>query len=285
MLNIYSGREDVDKQRWMFARIKRQDLDAERKRFIYLIVPDQFTLETERSAFMYMDAPAFMNPTVLSMNRLAGKVLAEAGERPEYIDRYGNYMLLARLLYRNKKNLGLFRDLEHSTKFIAQLSAAILSLKSHMVAPAKLLECAEAAEEDGAGGALLGKKLRDVATLYKEYEARLAAGTPDGADITRRFAELIPESKLLSDAIIWIFGFDYFSPLHLKSIGAMAARAAEVNVVLTAEPDNPFFSLTNGMAEELEKAARIAGAEAAFSSVRKDAAKRGVDCSYLPEDE
>ena len=270
MLNIYTGREDIDKQRYMFARIRCQDLDAERKRNIYLIVPDQYTLETERSAFTYMDVPAFMNPVVMSMNRLAGKVLAEAGERTDHIDRYGNYMLLARILYRNKGRLSLYQNLENSTAFIGQLSQAILSLKSHLVSPEALTECAHAA--DG----LLEKKLLDLTAVYAEYEAALAEGLPDGADIMRRFIDLIPGSKSLSGAIVWIYGFDYFSPIHLNVIKAINAKASEVNVVMTAEKGDPFFALTNSVAEELTGGVSV--------SVEKDAAERGIDCAWPPDD-
>jgi len=273
MLNIYTGREDIDKQRYMFARIKKQD---DRGRRIYLIVPDQFTLEAERSAFSYMDVSAFIDPVVLSMNRLAAKVLAEAGESTDHIDRYGNYMLLARLLYRNKGRLSLYHDLENSTAFIGQLSEAIFSLKAHLVTPETLESCASEAD-NSLGGVLLGKKLRDVAALYAEYEAALKDGLPDGADITRRFIDLIPGSKMLSDSIVWVYGFDYFSPLHLNAIQAMTAVASEVNVVMTAEKGVPFFSLTNDMTDKLS--------EGRIISVAKDAEERGLDCSWLPEDE
>ena len=285
MLHIYTGREDLDKQRWMFARIRGQDLDAGHRRSIFLLVPDQFTLEAERSAFTYMDTPAFINPVVLSMNRLAGKVLAEAGEGTGHIDRYGNYMLLARLLHKGRDRLELYRNLENSTEFIAQLSEAILSLKSHLVTPEELAECAEAAEKGEAGGVLLGKKLRDVAALYLDYEAALAEGLPDGADIMRRFVEKIPGSKLLLGASVWVFGFDYFSPLHLEALGAMAKTAADVNVVLTAEQGDAFFALTNGMIEKLSEAAEKAGAKWDAMPVSKDAAERGIECGYLPGDE
>ncbi|MCL2111593.1 MAG: PD-(D/E)XK nuclease family protein [Clostridiales bacterium] len=289
MLHIYTGREDIDKQRWMFERIRQLDVEADRKRPIYLIVPDQFTLEAERSAFTYMDVPAFINPIILSMNRLAGKVLAEAGDSTEHIDRYGNYMLLARLLYRNKKTLELYRGLENSTKFIEQLSEAIMSLKLHLVTPEALMECAEAVGagdegRSGAGEVLLGKKLRDVAILYAEYERMLADSVPDGTDVMRLFTECIRSSKLLEGAAVWVYGFDYFSPLHLSAIGAMAARSAEVNIVLTAEKDHALFSLTIGMIEKLEEAARKAGTQVHTISVKEDAAGRGIDCAYLPDD-
>ena len=284
-LNIYTGREDIDKQRYMFARIREQDFDAERKRKIFLIVPDQFTLETERGAFTYLDVSAFINPIVLSMNRLAGKVLEEAGVSGDHIDRYGKYMLLARLLYRNKDRLQLFRGLEGSAVFISQLSEAIMSLKSHLITPEKLAECADAAGEAADDGALLARKLKDVSELYAMYEEALADGMPDSTDVTGSFLELIPESELLKNAIVWIYGFDYFSPLHLKAVGAMAAHSCEVNVVLTAEQGNAFFALTNGMAEALANAAKNAGAKSLVMSVAKDASERDIDAAYLPEDE
>ena len=285
MLHIYTCREDIDKQRFLFARIQRQDLEAEKKRRIFLLVPDQFTLETERSAFTYMDVSAFINPVILSMNRLAGKVLSEAGESTDHIDRYGKYMLLARLLYRNKSRLELFRNLENSTAFISQLSEAIMSLKSHMITPEKLFECASAAENDSVGGELLGKKLHDIAELYSMYEEMLADGLPDSTDITQRATEKIPTSKMLKDSIVWIFGFDYFSPLHQKAIIAMAAEALEVNVILTAEPGNTFFTITNEMSEALTEAADEAGVKTEIVSISKDAEIRGIDCRYLPDDE
>jgi len=277
MLNIYTGREDIDKQRYMFARIRAQDTEAERRRGIFLIVPDQFTLEAERSAFTYMDVPAFINPVVLSMNRLAVKVITEAGGSADHIDLYGKYMLLARLLYRNKGKLSLYQNLENSTAFISQLSEAIMSLKSHMVSPEALSECASAA-----GDTLLGRKLMDVSALYAEYEETLSGGLPDSSDITRNFIELIQGSKMLSDSVVWVYGFDYFSPLHLKALVAMSLVASEVNVVLTAERGDPFFALTNGMIDALSVAS---GEKANIISVAKDAGERGLDCSWLPEDE
>ena len=285
MLHIYTGREDIDKQRYMFERIKRQDFDADKKQKIFLLVPDQFTLETELSAFTYLNTSAFINPTVLSMNRLAGKVLAEAGENTDHIDRYGKYMLLARLLYRNKSRLELFRNLENSTAFITQLSEAIMSFKAHLITPEKLTECAFAAEKDSSVWTLLGKKLRDVAGIYSLYEEALKEGIPDSTDITRRFAELIPESKMLSDAVVWIYGFDYFSPLYLKAVGAMAAQARDVNIILTAESGNAFFSLTNGMEEALRDAANSEGVEAETRSVENDAEQHSIETKYLQGDE
>ncbi|MDR1815543.1 MAG: hypothetical protein LBR00_02520, partial [Clostridiales Family XIII bacterium] len=264
MLNVYYGREDVDKLRFLFARIKEETARRGHDGRVLLIVPDQFTLEAERAAFDYLDVPAFVNPVVLSMNRLAGRVLDETGGRTEFIDQYGKYMLLARLLHRGRDELAVYRRLENSPAFIEKLSAAIMSFKTHLVSPADLEEGIIKLESDS----LLRRKLLDLLFLYRGYEDALAkGGLPDSTDVTRRFVSRIADSRMLAGACVWVYGYDYISPLYIEAIAQMAAVCEEVSVVLTAEPANAFFAMTNGTAEALCEAARKAGAEVCLAGL------------------
>ncbi|MDR3305868.1 MAG: PD-(D/E)XK nuclease family protein [Clostridiales Family XIII bacterium] len=280
MLNVYCGREDIDKQRFLFERIAGADgaggmgVPSVGAGPVFLIVPDQFTLEAERGAFHYLGVSAFIDPIVLSMNRLAGRVFAETGGRTDHIDQYGKYMLLARLLYRGKSHMELFKNLENSAVFIEKLSDAIMSLKAHCVTPDMLAACIAEMEAD----TLLRRKCKDLLRIYSGYEEALAAGRPDSTDMTRLFIERIPRSKQIADAVIWIYGFDYFAPVNLEAVARLAACAREVNVVLTAEPGNAFFALTNRMAEQLIETARAAGA-------RTDAPKSVQGCAYRGTDQ
>jgi ATP-dependent helicase/nuclease subunit B len=272
MLTIHYGREDVDKQRFLFGRIRSAGRPAG---LTYLVVPDQFTLETERSAFDYLETDAFIDPVVLSMNRLAGKVLAETGQGMNHIDQYGKYMLLARLLHRESRRDGLlvYGGLENAQAFIEKLSDAIMSLKAHLISPEDLVEAAQNLESGG----LLQDKLNDIALVYAGYEEALAGGLPDSTDVMRLFAERIPSARLVRGGTFWIWGFDYFSPLQTRAIAALSAAAAEVHVMLTAEPGNPFFSLTNSMADRLAEAAQEAGAEALVQGVPEECTYEGAD--------
>ncbi|MDR1796473.1 MAG: hypothetical protein LBR44_03365, partial [Clostridiales Family XIII bacterium] len=285
MLNVFYGREDIDKQRYLFARARAESLARGQDGSVLLIVPDQFTLETERAAFDYLEAPAFVDPVVTSMNRLAGRVLAETGGRTDYIDQYGKYMLIARLLHRGREALSVYRGLENSTAFIEKVSAAIMSFKTHLVTPDALASAVEAME----GDSLLRRKLVDLLWIYRGYEEALAAmdggaGRPDSTDVTRLFAARIRASAFLRGAVVWVYGYDYISPLYTEAIAGMACVCAEVNVVLTAEPGDAFFALTNRTCEALCEAARAAGSEAAVHGIAEDGARRGVPCAYREKD-
>ena len=270
MLNIYYGREDVDKQRFLFERILKERTTG----CTYLVVPDQFTLETERAAFDYLKKDAFIDPIVLSMNRLAGKVLAETGEGKMHIDQYGKYMLLAKLLLAKSKKaeLMVYGGLENAQAFIEKLSDAIMSLKAHLVTPEDLIEASQRLED----GDLLKRKLADIAGIYEDYENALEEGIPDSTDIMRLFAERIADSRFVRGRKFWFWGFDYFSPLQISAVAELAAAADEVNVVLTTEPGNPFFSLADSVVEKLEEASKKRGAKGMKESIPKD-------CSYQGE--
>ncbi|MDR0876143.1 MAG: exodeoxyribonuclease V subunit gamma [Clostridiales Family XIII bacterium] len=275
MLTIHYGREDVDKQRFLFGQIRSGHQAGVPAGRTYLVVPDQFTLETERSAFDYLETDAFIDPVVLSMNRLASKVLAETGQGMNHIDQYGKYMLLARLLHRESRRDGLrvYGGMENAQAFIEKLSDAIMSLKVHLVSPEDLAAAAQGLGDDG----LLRDKLSDIALVYAGYEEALADGLPDSTDVMRLFAQRIASSRLVRESVFWLWGFDYFSPLQTRATSALSAAAAEVHVMLTAEPGNPFFSLTNSMADRLAEAAREAGAEALVQGVPSECAYEGAD--------
>ena len=258
MLNVYCGRENIDKQKFMFESISKDNRYP-----IYLVVPDQSTLEAERTAFDYLKVPAYINPIVTSMSRLADRIASEVGGSTEHIDKYGKYMLFARILYRGKDSYEIFKNYENSSAFIEKLSDAIVSLKSHMVTPEDLAECLSNMEADS----ILKRKCSDILAVYEKYEEQIAASIPDNIDILKMMAGKIKDSKQIKKSAIWISGFDFLSPVDMDIIINLAANAEEVNLLLTAERGNSFFALTNNLAEKLVMTARDEGIEAGVFDV------------------
>ncbi len=53
MINLFTARENRDKEKFMYDRIRRDT--SRKKRQVYVIVPDQYTLEAEKQAFRYLN--------------------------------------------------------------------------------------------------------------------------------------------------------------------------------------------------------------------------------------
>ena len=80
MLKIYFGREDLNKDKFIFDNIKGRTI---------LLVPDQFTLQAERNAFFYMGKKGFMDLEVLSISRLGARVLRQTGGASQHQNQGG----------------------------------------------------------------------------------------------------------------------------------------------------------------------------------------------------
>jgi ATP-dependent helicase/nuclease subunit B len=261
MLYIYYGREDLDKEKFMFERISGE-LDAEHHK-VLLLVPDQFTLQAERNAFAYLCADGLMDLEVMSPSRLGFKVLSEVGgSRRIPVDKYGRHMLLTKILSEENEKLEAFRGFHQKSSFIGMANDLISEMKQFNASPESLEKILKETDETS----ILHRKLKDIHRIYEKYEKLIEGKFLDTEDYLDLFASRISRSSLVSDSILWISGFDYFTPKTLKLIEQLMLTAIEVNIVLTADcssgsagcsrppesRDSDLFDLTRGIMERLK---------------------------------
>ncbi len=105
MLEVYYGDADREKDKFLFDRIAlRMPAD------VFLLVPDQFTLQAERNALECMNAEALLQLEVVSRSGFARRILASEGRPKEVpVDKYGRFMLLAKLLLEEEETPESFR--------------------------------------------------------------------------------------------------------------------------------------------------------------------------------
>ena len=113
-------------------------------------------------------------------------------------------------------------------------------------------------------GSYAAKKLADLTLLYEEYERRIAGKYTDSEDYIDLFLAKIPQSQLIRDNDIWIYGFDSFAPKAMSVIGELMGSAREVQVVLTADQerdsrDSELFALPEIVMHRLQEAAEARG--------------------------
>ena len=246
MLTIFYGRENVDKEKFIFDNI-------DPKGRALIIVPDQFTLEAERELFAHFGVEGLMDIEVLSMSRLGSRLLAElGGSKRTFIDKYGRHMILSRVAAEERENLQVFRGLESRSSFIDLVNNFISELKQYNCGATELAQIAGEVEE----GSYVQKKLQDLHLLYSRYEAAIEGKYTDSEDYIDLFLGKISQSELIRDNVIWIYGFDSFAPKALSVIGELMACAEFVNVVLTysdqpGAADKELFCLTEKVMENL----------------------------------
>ena len=277
MLNIYRGRETVDKEKFIYSKIK--ELGAGNRSIV--IVPDQYTLVAEKQALAKLNSKVLLDVEILSLSRLGTRLLAESGaDKKKLINRYGRHMLISKILRDENESLDAFRGMWNRENFVAAVNDFISKAKQYEVAPdeigAMLAGKRKAAGGAGsaAGGAdaadeamgvleeenesALQRKLKDINHIYKKYEEEIAGKYTDAEDLIGMYEKAAGESELVSRSHIWIYGFDSFTPKNLSFISALMERALSVNVFLTHDSncrDGDLFRLSGRVTSELVKAA------------------------------
>lgn len=276
MLNIFYGNESVDKERFIFDDINKN------KGNTILIVPDQFSAQTERNAFFYLGQKATMDLRILNFKRLGYKAVKEAGiPVPKLIDKYGRHMLLTKIIAGKEKagSLNMYKTMSGKNTFVSMMNSLISEMKRNNVTPDILGNTSENLD----GNRYLKYKIDDIVTIFSAYEEAIKGKYLDSEDYITFYGDAIKNAQTVAGARVWIYGFDTFTAKNMQVIARLAETAECVNVVMNYEkrdsddaPDGGFlveddrsdiFALTGRVIEQLKTAALEAGSEVNIASI------------------
>ncbi|MEG0291128.1 MAG: PD-(D/E)XK nuclease family protein [Anaerovoracaceae bacterium] len=241
MTNVFYGRENINKDKFIYENISGNTL---------LLVPDQFTLQAERDAFFYLNKKGLLDIEILSLGRLADRIVGETGKTKPVLDKQGRHMILNKIFRKRKDDLIQYKGYENNTAFLEMVNNFISEIKTYNVEPENL----ESFVEELASCNMLNRKLREMLLIYKDYENYIDGIYIDPEDYISEVAKKVSESKLIKENTVWIYGFDYFTAKNLELIKAIMDRAKETNIVLTYEKDNgELFALGDHMMRKLKE--------------------------------
>lgn len=124
MLRLFAGRENTDKERFIYDRVKESGGET------IVLVPNQYTLAAEEQALRYLESDCLFDVEILSMNRLGLRVLQEQGtESVRMLDKYGRFMLLTKLIKERSDEFEVFRRSAGKISFTSMLNDFISEFK------------------------------------------------------------------------------------------------------------------------------------------------------------
>ena len=167
MLNIFYGRENLDKEKFIYDNIGGRAL---------LVVPDQFTLEAERELIAHSGAKALMDVEVLSLSRLGYRLLEElGGSKRTFIDKYGRHMILSSIAAEEREKLQVFKGLEGKNSFIELVNNFISEMKQFNCGADELAEIARSVPDGSYTQRQSAENTRIRRTTSISFSAKSAA--------------------------------------------------------------------------------------------------------------
>lgn len=234
-LRFYFGPSGSGKSHRIYEEIMQRAVQEPGRNFL-IIVPDQFTMQTQKDLVMRSDRGGILNIDVLSFGRLSHRILEEVGTKEmPVLDDTGKSLVLQKIAADLKEQLPAMGSLLHKQGYIHEVKSAISEFMQYGISTQDMDKLIASAEKRGA----LAMKLRDLKTLYRGFQDYIRdhfITTEETLDVLRRS---LAKSKILPDSVVVFDGFTGFTPIQNRLIQELMRVCAEtiVTVTIGAEED------------------------------------------------
>ena len=235
---IVYGRAGTGKSEYCYREIV-QKIKEENK--ILIITPEQFSFTAEKKLMDAIDTQAVLNAEVITLSRMAYRVINEIGGKTETnLSKCGKAMLIYSILNNNKKEL---KFLGKTDENVDMLDTAITEFKKHGISVEQLSE-----EIDKQDDIYLKNKLKDLSIVYNGFEEQLSGKYIDETDLLTILAENIENTDMFKDALIYIDEFAGFTSQEYQIIEKLVQIAKQVTITICTDelhdiknPDTDIF--------------------------------------------
>ncbi|EHR1329385.1 MAG: helicase-exonuclease AddAB subunit AddB [Clostridium perfringens] len=232
-LKIIYGRAGTGKSTFCINQIKKKINNSPNNKLI-LLVPEQFTFQTENKVLSAIGERYVLNAEVLSFKRLAHNVFNECGGATRTImGDAGKSMLIFKVLEDLGDNMTVFKNASRQKGFIDIASKTITEFKKYNVNNEVLDLTINEIEDEN-----LKMKMEELKDVFNEFNSRLHEGYVDEEDQLLLLNEKLDGCSLYDGAEIWIDEFSSFTPNQLSVIGKLLKRAKSVNITLSIDEVN-----------------------------------------------
>lgn len=241
-LQLVIGRSGSGKSYQLYKEIIEKSIHNDSTNY-FIIVPEQFTLQTQKDIVLMHPLGGTMNIDILSFMRLAYRIFDEVGgnDRPVLEDT-GKSMVLRKIVARKRRELELFNHEVQKQGFIDELKSLISEFYQYSISIPMLEHMEEAAAEKP----LLRGKLHDIIIIYKAFKEYLDQNFITAEEILEVLCGVIDKSALITDSIICLDGFTGFTPAQYKLLTILMKKAKKVLITVTIDkkdldvPDEEF---------------------------------------------
>ena len=228
-LRIIYGKSGSGKSTYCFREIANL---IEKEKKIYIITPEQFSFTAEKKLMNSINTTAVMNAEVITLSRMAHRVLQETGgDKKTKLTKCGKSMLIYSILNENKKNL---KFLSKSDENIDVSITAITELKKHGVTIQDLQEESEKIQDE-----YLKTKLNDIILVYQKFEEKLQGEYIEENDLLNVLSERLEEIELIKDSLIYIDEFSGFTYQEYKVLEKFIKCAKQVTITICTDSLQP----------------------------------------------
>ncbi|EKY27971.1 ATP-dependent nuclease subunit B [Clostridium celatum DSM 1785] len=227
------GRAGDGKSHYCLEQINKK-LNNQDKNKLILLVPDQYTFQTEKKLLEAIGEKALLRAEVLSFKRMATRVFDSCGGRAiNVIEDSGKNMLIYKLLKDKGEELQYFSKISKKQGFVGTVSKSITEFKKYNISEEILREKELQIDKDE-----LKEKISDLLNIYESFNGALHKEYIDSEDILTILANKLRECTLYNGAEVWVDEFTTFTPQQIEVLKVLAKQCKNINITLCSDGED-----------------------------------------------
>jgi len=236
-LQLILGSSGSGKSRCLYEKLIQESIENPDNNFI-LIVPEQFSMQTQKDIVELHPNHGVMNIDIVSFGRLSYRVFEEVGAlKLPVLDDIGKSLLLRKVLENKREDLKLYGRKTHTPGMVSEIKSIVSEFYQYGIREEeqeKMLKCAEKKP-------MLYTKLNDIQVIIKEFEQFTEKHYITKEEQLEVLCHVITESKVIKGSSIWMDGFTGFTPIQYKLIGLLLTLSCKVTLTVTIDArENPY---------------------------------------------
>ena len=230
-LQLILGSSGTGKSHYLYHHIINESIKNKKNNYM-VIVPEQFTMSTQKDFVKMHPNGGIMNIDILSFMRLAYRIFDEVGEqnRPVLEDT-GKTLVLRRVLEEKKEELCYFKGNIKKYGFVDEIKSLLSELYQYSIGVEELEQMIELAK----GKPMLEKKLRDVLVIYRGFKEYLRERYITTEEIMDVLSEALEQSELIRNSVICFDGFTGFTPSQYMILEKLLKLGMDVYITITID--------------------------------------------------
>ncbi len=262
-LQFILGNSGSGKSHFLYQTIIEESRKHPEQNYM-VIVPEQFTMQTQKDLVMLHPDRGIMNIDVLSFRRLAHRIFEEVGaDRRSVLTETGKNLMIRRVAIEQKQNLMVLGARMNLPGYVSEVKSILSELMQYEITDSELKEMLDFVKNRP----LLHAKLSDVRELYRaflEYQRDRFMKPEELMDVLCQVAE---RSQLLRRSTIAFDGFTGFTPSQMKVLEELLVLCPKVMITVTIDvresffgeiQDHELFALSKKMIQSVTKLAQRA---------------------------
>lgn len=236
-LQFIMGPPGSGKSHYLYEKVTKESLEHPETNYIVL-VPEQFTMQTQKDLVLASPRRGIMNVDVLSFGRLAYRVFEETGgNQRTVLDDVGKSFVLRKIAGSLESELRVLGSNLKKTGYIGEVKSVISEFTQYDIQEETLEQMLQSTGESSN----LYYKLQDIQKIYCGFQAYLQEKYITGEELLDVLCTVVGKSKLLKNSVIVLDGFTGFTPVQNKLFRELFRVCKKVAVTVTMDQrENPF---------------------------------------------